>query len=253
MKFDDLDNKMRVYETYTDLSIPDGNFIIARLDGRSFTKLTKEKHKFEAPFDVKFRDIMVETTRHLMSCGFRIHYAYTESDEISLLFHKDDQSFGRKLRKYISILAGEASSAFSLLLKDTGCFDCRISILPDEKLVVDYFRWRNEDANRNALNGYCYWEMRRDGYSAKDATSYLSGKSIADKNEYLFQKNINYNEVDAWKKRGIGLYWADVEKQGFNPKTNEEIMCSRREIYVNYDLPMKEQYEDFILERLQEI
>jgi hypothetical protein len=32
--------------------------------------------------------------------------------------HPDDQTFGRKLRKLNSVLAGEASAKFSLLLKD---------------------------------------------------------------------------------------------------------------------------------------
>ena len=143
----------RVFETAHDLCVLPGLHMAARLDGRSFTRLTKEVHKFEAPFDAKFRDFMVDTAEHLMSgCGFNMVYGYTESDEISLLFGLDENSFGRKLRKLTSILAGEASAKFSLLLGAVGCFDCRISQLPSVDLVVDYFRWRNEDANRNALN-----------------------------------------------------------------------------------------------------
>ena len=62
-----------------------------------------------------------------MTCGFNMLYGFTESDEISLLFSPDENSFGRKLRKLISILAGEASAKFSLRLGDMACFDCRIS------------------------------------------------------------------------------------------------------------------------------
>lgn len=51
MKFDDLDTKMRVFETASDLCVLPEMFIIARLDGRSCTKLTKEQSEFEAPFD----------------------------------------------------------------------------------------------------------------------------------------------------------------------------------------------------------
>lgn len=74
----------------------------------------------------------------------------TESDEISLLFEQDERLFGRKLRKYNSTLAGEASATFSLLLGKRATFDCRISQLPNSSLVVDYFRWRSEDAGRNS-------------------------------------------------------------------------------------------------------
>ena len=129
MKFDELDEKLRVYETAHDYCVIPGIYIVTRLDGRSFTKLTKEKHNFKAPFDERFRDIMVKTVKYLMDCGFRIVYGYTESDEISLLFHIDENGFNRKLRKLNSVLAGEASAKFSLILGDMGCFDCRISQL----------------------------------------------------------------------------------------------------------------------------
>lgn len=253
MKFDELDKKMRTYETALDFCVPEGYYLIARIDGRGFSRLTKETFDFEAPFDVKFRDMMIETTKHLMNCGFRVHYGYTESDEISLLFHINETSFGRKERKYVSILAGEASAKFSALLQMVACFDCRLSILPNEKLVTDYFRWRNEDANRNALNGYCYWTMRGLGASAQEATGFLSGKSVAEKNEYLFQQGINYNEVESWKKRGVGLHWREVEKMGLNPVSGEENLCTRRELYEDYELPKKEEYEEFIWERLRDM
>ena len=152
MTFDDLDAKMRVFETAHDYCVLPEVYMVARIDGRNFTRLTKETHKFETPFDIRFRDYMVETTKQLMDCGFRIIYGYTESDEISLLFHKNDNTFGRKLRKLSSILAGEASAKFSIQLDDMACFDARISELPTKELVIDYFRWRNEDAHRNALN-----------------------------------------------------------------------------------------------------
>jgi tRNA(His) 5'-end guanylyltransferase len=83
MKFDELDKKMRIYETAHDLCVLPGIYMVARLDGRGFTRLTKEILELEVPFDVKFRDMMLETTKHLMQCGFKIIYGYTESDEIS--------------------------------------------------------------------------------------------------------------------------------------------------------------------------
>ena len=147
MKFDELDEKLRVYETAHDYCVIPGIHIVARLDGRNFTTLTKEKHRFKVPYDERFRDLMVETTKHVMSCGFKIIYGYTESDEISLLFHIDENGFGRKLRKLNSVLAGEASARFSLMLGALGCFDCRISQLPNAQKVIEYFRWRNEDAD----------------------------------------------------------------------------------------------------------
>ena len=193
MKFDELDQKMRVYETAADYSVLPGIHMVARLDGRSFTRLTKEVCSFEAPFDERFHDMMVETAEALMTCGFRVIYAYTQSDEISLLFDLDERQFGRKLRKYTSTLAGEASAKFSLLLGSVATFDCRISQLPNTNLVIDYFRWRNEDAARNSMSAYCYWTCRKQGLGQQAATARIFGLSVGQMNEFLFQQGINFN------------------------------------------------------------
>ena len=246
MKFDELDDRMRIYETAHDLCVLPDIYMVARLDGRSFTRLTKEVHQFEAPFDVRFRDMMLDTVEHLMNCGFNVTYGYTESDEISLLFAHDERGFNRKLRKLISILAGEASAKFSLLLGAMACFDCRISELPTATLVVDYFRWRNEDAHRNALNAHCYWCLRKDGQNIADSTAALVGMSVAQKNELLFQHGINFNNLPSWQKRGSGLYWEEYDKEAVNPITGEKVSARRRRICRNLDLPMKDAYGEFI-------
>lgn len=246
MKFDELDTRMRVYETAHDLCVLPGLYVVVWLDGRSFTRLTKEVHQFESPFDVRFRDMMLDTVEHLMSCGFKVTYGYTESDEISLLFSKQESGFGRKLRKLNSILAGEASAKFSLLLGAVACFDCRISELPTADLVVDYFRWRNEDAHRNALNAHCYWCLRRDGMDVEAATAALIGLSVAQKNELLFQHDINFNDLPLWQKRGSGLYWEEYEKEAVNPISGEHVSARRRRICRNLELPMKDAYGDYV-------
>lgn len=246
MKFDKLDSIMRVYETANDRCIIPNMYIVARIDGRSFTRLTKDVHKFKAPFDETFRDYMTETVKHLMSCGFSIVYGFTESDEISLLFDLEEKSFSRKERKYLSILAGEASAKFSTLLGSVAAFDCRLSELPTKQLVIDYFRWRNEDAHRNALNAHCYWMLRRKGLSYAKATRELEGLSKSEKNELLFQNGINFNDTPNWQKRGIGIYWKDTEIEGFNPKSNKKTLSTRRILFTDYDLPMKEEYSAFI-------
>lgn len=246
MKFDELDAKMRVFETAHDHSVLPGMFLVARIDGRNFTRLTKEVHNFEAPYDVRFRDMMIETTSHLMNCGFKTIYGYTQSDEISLLFHPSITTFDRKVRKYNSVLAGEASAKFSLLLQDLACFDCRISELPNVDLVVDYFRWRNEDAHRNALNAHCYWLLRKEGQTVQQATSALDKLSVAEKNELLWQRGINFNDLPLWQRRGIGLYWEQYQKTGRNPLTEEVVSTTRKRLKQDLDLPMRDEYGQFI-------
>jgi tRNA(His) guanylyltransferase len=250
MQFDDLDLKMRVYETSHDHCVLPGLYMVARLDGRSFTRLTKEVHKFNAPFDDRVRDYMLTTVEHLMNCGLKVIYGYTQSDEISLLLDPEENTFSRKLRKLNSILAGEASAKFTLLLGDVGCFDCRISQLPAIEQVIDYFRWRQEDAHRNSLLAHCYWCLRRDGNTARSATAMMESLSLSDYNEILFQHDINYNDFPNWQKRGIGLYWEKYEKQGYNPITGKDVPAIRMRIKKDLDLPMKEQYSQFIQDLL---
>jgi tRNA(His) guanylyltransferase len=126
-------------------------------------------------------------------------------------------------------------------------FDCRISQLPTVNLVVDYFRWRNEDAHRNSLNAHCYWMLRRSGATARNATAKLARLSTSDKHELLFsQAGINFNDLPKWQKRGLGLYWESYEKEGLNPVTKETVLATRKRIKVDLELPMKEEYGEFI-------
>ena len=242
MRSDDLETRLRRFETALDAPIPAGFQIVARLDGRSFTRLTHEICNFEAPFDRGFHDLMASTSRHLMACGFNILLAYSESDEISLLFHPDEGSFGRKPRKWISVLAGEASAAFSLALGRVAAFDGRLSVLPGPEQVVDYFRWRMNDAARCCLNGHAYWLLRGQGLSARAVAGLLQGMSRAAKHELLFQHGINFDALPTWQKRGFGVYWRERLIVGHNPLTNTETLARRRSLHTDDQLPWKEDY-----------
>ncbi len=73
MDFDELDKRMRVFETAHDHCVLPGVFMAARVDGRNFTRLTKDVHNFNAPFDEQIRDYMIDTTRHFNAVWFP-HY-----------------------------------------------------------------------------------------------------------------------------------------------------------------------------------
>ena len=246
MRFNELDTQMRKYEKSLDQVILDDMYLVARLDGRGFSKFTK-KMGFKKPFDGNFNDLMARTTRDLMeNSGFRIIYGYTESDEISLLFHPKENAFGRKTRKINSTLAAQASAFFSLQVGEAVTFDCRVIPLPNIERVKDYFAWRMEDSHRNSLNGWAYWTLREKGLSARKATSMLSGKGIAYKNEILFKNGINYNDLPLWQKRGVGFYYMEVSHRGYNPKEDKVELTTRKRLYTNVDLPYGEEYRKLI-------
>ena len=192
--------------------------MILRLDGRGFSRFTESR--FQKPFDPQFHDWMVLTAQTVLE-ELQAVYAYTESDEISVLFARDWVLFDRELEKTISISAGLASAAFSLACGSRACFDSRRCCAQEEQ-VGDYFRWRQADAARCALNGWSYWTLRKEGQSIDQATKALQGTSVADKNELLFQRGINFNDLPAWQRRGTGVYWETVEREGYNPKLRSE-------------------------------
>ena len=245
MKFDDLDARMRVYETAHDQFVEPGIFIVARLDGRGFTRLTKDVHQFERPFDLRFRDLMLDTAEALLT-EFPATYAYTQSDEISLLFPLNCGLFKRKMRKLNSVLAGFASAKFALGLGSMASMDCRICELPSAALVVDYFRWRHEDAHRNALNAHCYWLLRGQGADGETAADRMHALSLADKVHLLNQHGTDFDTLPGWQKRGSGLYWEAYAKAGVDQLTGEAVHAQRRRVRRNLDLPLQDEYSQFI-------
>jgi tRNA(His) guanylyltransferase len=250
MMFSDLDARMRVYETAHDLCALPGLFLVARLDGRSFTRLATILG-YERPFDPRFRDVMVGVVRHLMACGVRCSFGYTQSDEISLLLDPRLDAFGRKERKLLSILAGEASGAASLAFGMPVALDCRLSQLPSEQLVVDYFRWRQEDAARNALNAHCHWRLRGEGHSGESAYAAIAGFSTAAKHELLYSRGVNFDGLPAWQKRGIGVRWGEATVTGIDPRDGRAAEAVRTQLVVDGELPLRDEYARYVRGLLQ--
>ena len=91
------------------LTVEPGGWLVVRLDGRGFHQFTKRR--FDKPFDEQFRDLMVATVRVLME---ELHalYAFSMSDEISLLMPTDWNLFGCRVEKIVSVTASLASATF---------------------------------------------------------------------------------------------------------------------------------------------
>jgi tRNA(His) guanylyltransferase len=243
-----FDNQMRELEYFHSLRLLPSAWAIIRVDGRSFSRFTESR--FEKPFDIKFHELMVTTAQILLSELDGI-YAFMESDEISVLLPRDWDLFDRSLEKAVSISAGIASSQFSCAIGEPAVFDSRVWLGATNSQVFDYFSWRQADTTRCALNGWCYWTLRKAGHSARQATSMLDGKSVSFKNELLFENGINFNDLPLWQRRGTGLYWETYEKVGYNPKEKIEVTTTRRRIKIDRELLMKEEYRSFIQQILE--
>lgn len=243
MKGDDFEARQRAREVYHSLTVLPGAWTVIRVDGRSFSRFTEAR--FDKPFDPRFSELMV-TTAQALATELGARYAYTESDEISLLFTPAFDLFGRSVEKLVSVSAGIATAAFTHAAGEPAHFDSRLWVGVDVGDVVDYFSWRQADAGRCALNGWCYWTLRKAGQSRRQATRALERTTVADKNELLYTHGINFNDVPAWQRRGVGLWWRTLTRAGHNPMTGDDVTSTRREVVVERDLPMGDAYRDLV-------
>jgi tRNA(His) 5'-end guanylyltransferase len=235
---------MRGLEYFHSVRLLPGAWAVVRVDGRGFTRMTL--NRFEKPHDERFRDLMVATAERLLE-ELQGLYAYTESDEVSVLLPPEWSLFDREHEKLVSISAAIASARFTAAFGEVAQFDSRVWLGVNEELVVDYFRWRQEDAARAALNGWAYWSLRRAGRTARAAETALSRRTAEAKKALLAGQGIDYDALPAWQRRGIGLRWERFEKNGYDPIKKRSTTTSRRRVCFDYELPARDDYAQYLL------
>lgn len=134
--------------------------IIARLDGRSFHSFTRG---LDRPIDVGFRTCMVETAKYLVE-QTHCNFAYTQSDEITLGFYKEDYKaepfFGGRVQKLTSTLAALATAKFNAQVGIhlphkahlLPTFDARVFNVPDLNEAANCVLFRTLDCDKNAVH-----------------------------------------------------------------------------------------------------
>lgn len=195
---DSLGDRMKQqYENRTRYYLPRRTYTIIRLDGKSFHTFTKS---FEKPFDPDIIDAMDITALGLCERIMGAQFAYTQSDEISILltdFAKEDTSawYDGNIQKIVSVSASMATGLFNRLFYDMTLanFDSRAFTIPDPIEVENYFIWRQKDAERNSLQG-----LAQANFSHKE----LLNKKHADIHEMLHSKGINWADLTSRLKNG---------------------------------------------------
>jgi tRNA(His) guanylyltransferase len=251
MNSDIFESLMREGERYHKLRIPLNAFPVIRVDGRGFSEYTN--NYFEKPFDTKFSHIMRETTKALMEKTDAI-YGFTESDEISIMLSRQSRFFGRSVEKLVSITAAIAAATFTHISGHIVEFDSRVwfSDGGNNDRVIDYFRWRQGDADRCCLNGHAYWGFRNKGYTKARATKALENKNNEWKIKQLMKMDICYDKLPAWQRNGIGYYKKSVISYIENQYSTTLQEVTRKILTEELDLPTREDYTVFIENILKE-
>ena len=227
---------MKDYEVYSSLKVPKNSKLIVRLDGRSFHSLARDLD-LEKPYDENFYKVISEVCEDLFE-EFSPLFVYAFSDEISLIL--DNIPFDGRIEKINSVFASFAASSFVIhyntQFKKPPAFDSRVIPVSDED-ILKYFKWRQDESWRNCVNshGISYLKSK---YSNSDANDKIKGMSQSEVHELLFQNGINLNDVETYKKRGIGIYRKNKKVVGFNKKENKDQTSYRSYVYTDWQLPI---------------
>lgn len=226
---------MKEYEVYSSLKVPKNSKIIIRLDGRAFHKLALDLELVK-PYDENFYRVIAKVCEDLFK-EFSPLFVYTFSDEISLLL--ENIPFEGRIEKIDSVVASFAASSFVINydadFKKPPAFDSRI-IPISEGDILKYFKWRQDESWRNCVNshGISYLKTK---YSNAQANDKIKGMKLNEIHELLFQNGINLNEVETYKKRGIGIYRKNKKIEGFNKKENKNQISYRSYVFTDWELP----------------
>ena len=215
MNFDTLKDKCEYFRSLSDHRLVPNSYVVIMLDGRSFSKLIK--NKYAKPFDSTFIGMMNETAKYLVQNIQGAKFAYVQSDEISILVTDfdtpvTDALFGYRLCKIQSICAAMAASKFNQLTlindnknSDSGIqvllenqklveFDCKAWSVPDYNTAFCHFLWRQNDCTRNSKQ-----QAAQTYLSHKELMGLDTDKQVALLNE---KKGIDWNNYNDGEKYG---------------------------------------------------
>lgn len=195
-------DRMKSYERTTKHILSPRTFTIVRVDGRAFHTYLRKADK---PFDETVIEAMDVTAVALCDAMAGVRFAYTQSDEISILLTDLDPKtqpwFGGEIQKIASVSASIATMAFNRYhpgfdtdrLGRSATFDSRVYTIPSRIEVANYFLWRQQDAIRNAVSMAA---------EAHFPSRELHGVPTARRQEMLFQEHgINFKTAYSDRER----------------------------------------------------
>jgi tRNA(His) guanylyltransferase len=128
-----LGDRLKQFESIHSSIIPNNSPFIVRLDGVAFSTLTRGLVR---PFDWRLMQAMMETTRDLL-VKFNCTMAYTQSDEISLVFDAANNDALEKKRSMDDVASEDTWRALKLLKTTHGSIDKTMESIAVESVSVE--------------------------------------------------------------------------------------------------------------------
>ena len=191
-----LGDRMKRYEAVQRAILPRRTYTVLRVDGRAFHSYLRGAQK---PFDETFMADMDAVAEALCAEITGSVFAYTQSDEISILVtdfatEQTEPWFGGVVAKQLSISAALATAVLNERRPGRALFDSRVFTLADPVEVANYFLWRQRDAVRNSISmaAQAHFSHKR-----------LHGVNSGGMQELLFtEAGVNWNDYPDGCKRG---------------------------------------------------
>ncbi|KAH7141111.1 tRNAHis guanylyltransferase-domain-containing protein [Dactylonectria macrodidyma] len=230
-----LATRMKDYEAQTEIRLQLSQPAILRLDGHAFSKFTAP---FNKPFDERLHTAMVKTCADLLEAYPSASLAYTQSDEITLVFPDGVGRFNGRVMKIATLAAGFCSVHFyshlmaalakmpqpavkNLATLPLPHFDGRIFNVPSVEECVNNIIWRcRGDAVRNSISAFA-----RSLFSQKQ----LDGKNKDEMLEMVkLERGVTYEEsVPKWALEGSIVKKHLVKMEAVDMKTSKPVTIAR--------------------------
>ena len=241
-----LGDRQKSYEEITNYKLVPRCPICIRIDGNSFSRLTKKTLKLSGAFNEEFSKCMAEATAKMAGEIQGCMLGYTQSDEITLIIKTDQGEktevwFGGRIQKITSIVASGITTNFMrALLKNIKRpdhikeekwppeikFDCRIFNVPNMVEAYNNVLWRQRDCVKNSISSAAYYEISKK--CGRGTTRKMLDKlNQNERQELLFQETgINWANYPETFKNGV-----IVSPKNIEVKTEYGPIIRRRWVY----------------------
>ncbi|WP_432112823.1 tRNA(His) guanylyltransferase Thg1 family protein [Streptomyces sp. S1] len=215
-----LGDRMKRYEAAHRTVLPRRTYTLLRVDGRAFHTYLRNAQR---PFDEGFMADMDAVAEALCAEVGGAVFAYTQSDEVSLLLTdfatvQTQPWFDGVVAKLVSVSAALATAVLNERrpFGRRALFDARVFTISDPVEVANYFLWRQRDAVRNSISmaAQAHFSHRQ-----------LHGMSGSGMQELLWSEaGVNWNDYPDGCKRGR----VAVRRTGVRPVEYVDKRTSRK-------------------------